>query len=244
MAIAFGALIGGAFDYSWSAGAGDRGVFRRRVVQLSASATVILSLLALVWSTRDALTAQSRSDWAAASTAIEEFTPDSTVIIFEHGREIGAYRPPFYGQPRYLDPSRSILEAGRLLRNPTQLGESQQLALLLRDASPEIAGYSRHPIDGFFTLYVPVTPLVGPSGAVSGLVAIGETLPPEAGSHAILVAAAILAANGDVTGACDLVDAFSLMGDERGSSTRREVERTGEFGIWLRECAAGSEPTS
>lgn len=219
----------------------DKGVRPPHVVAL---AIMLITLLGFGLALRDDLSTAGRADWAAASEAIERSTSDETAVIFEHALPIGAYRSQFFGQPRYLDPSRSVMHTGRLIRNPTQVGESQPIALLLEGADPEIPGFSRHRIDSHFALYVPNEPLVGPTGASAALVAVAVSLSPTTGSHAALTAAAILAGSGELQQACEVVESFDLLTGEREARVRQEVTRAGEFGMWISECAVAAETAS
>jgi hypothetical protein len=237
IAVVVGALARGILDVSQGHTSGTS-VLYKRVVQVVGSAIIIFCFLGLGIALRDELVTVGRADWAAASAAIEQTSSNTTVVIYEHARPIGQYRPPFYGQSRYFDSSRSVRDAGRLMRNPTQIEGSQQVALLLNGASPEIPDFSRHEIDEYFTLYLPTAPLVGPAGAATALVALAASLPAQTGSHAALVAAMILATEGEVTEACQLVDSYSLLVGERGERTLKQIENAGEFGSWIDDCSA------
>jgi hypothetical protein len=236
VAVAMGALVAAGVD-SFR----DRNAERldRRTVSVVATVAVItfLSVLGLGASLRADLSATGRPDWSAASVAIVESTSDSTLVIFEPVRAFDARRSRFWGQPRYLDSSRSVASGESLIRNPALVADSQPVALLLMGADPRLPGFLRVRADSHFTLYVPTGELTGPRGGALALSAAASAVAGDVGAHAALVAATLLARAGDPAGACDLVSSFGLLSGPNAATTRTLTTRAGEHGDWISGCS-------
>ena len=142
------------------------------------------------------LTSTELADWKAASYLLVDETPNGTVVVFDAVRPLGLYRTPFAGRPRYTGTGRIIPLSVHVADNPDLVPEDAPIEVMLLGARPEIEGWTAHPVDDWFTLYLPDEPTVGRIDAAEAMLAFAEALGPDNGAALTLAAVSILEAAG------------------------------------------------
>lgn len=158
-----------------------------------------------------------REDWEAASYLLVDETRDGTVVVFDVVRPFGSYRTPFAGQPRYTGTGQTIPLSVDLARDPSLVPDGSPVHIMLLDNRPadqrwpplpEVDGWTSLPVDGWFVMYRPAEPPIGPVAAAKALLHFAAPLGPDHGAALTIAAAALLDHAGARDAAAESLDAL------------------------------------
>lgn len=191
----------------------QRQVSGRTRVMANLALSVTITLLGWAsWGTAQALTKPTGSDWKAVSRVLAEDIPGDTALVFDPVRQLGLYRTPFAGHPRYTGTQRQVPLTLHIIRGIARLEPGDNTVIvLLTPTRLDVPGWIPISIDGFFTVYIPESPRPGLEGAAMASEEFSNSLEPSEGAALRLTAAALWMQAGDTERASGLLT--SLMSE-------------------------------